>query len=222
MAKETRSMTALAYDLIKEKVQNCDLMPGVPLNEKELCDRIGCGRTPVHEAVLALRNEGLIEVFPRKGLRVSAFTPEQISEIYQIRKLLEPSVCVKYFSRFDKARLLELDRCFAAVDRADDRVYYRMDVSFHRELIAAADNETLSAFFGRLMQVQYRFGIYSARVGTAIKSDYYTEHHEILEALLAEDPVRIEHALVAHANYSEVIALKTLEAVAREKNNAGN
>ena len=84
---------------------------------------------------------------------------------------------------------------------------------FHRWLVTAAGNGTLDAFFAGLMEVQYRFGVYSARIGTAEKRDYYTEHHEIIEALLAEDAVRIERALVSHTNYSEVIALKTLEAV---------
>ena len=79
--------------------------------------------------------------------------------------------------------------------------------------MAAAENRTLDGLFAELMEVHYRCGIYSARIGTAEKHDYYTEHHEIIEALLAEDVARIERALIAHTNYSEVIALKTLAAM---------
>ena len=47
-------------------------------------------------------------------------------------------------------------------------------------------------------------------MGTAVKGDFYTEHHEIIEALLSEDLERLGRVLVSHANYSEVIALRTL------------
>lgn len=213
MAEKIVSLTEKAYEVLKERIQDCEYMPGQSLSEKGLCEALGCGRTPVREALLALRGEGLVEIFPRKGIRVAGFTHERISEIYQIRKLIEPAVCVKYMLRFDKAALLAYDRRFQAVDRSDDRMYYRLDTEFHRWLVTAAGNGTLDAFFAGLMEVQYRFGVYSARIGTAEKRDYYTEHHEIIEALLAEDAVRIERALVSHTNYSEVIALKTLEAV---------
>lgn len=52
--------------------------------------------------------------------------------------------------------------------------------------------------------------MYTVRMGTAVKGDFYTEHHEIIEALLSEDLERLGRVLVSHANYSEVIALRTL------------
>lgn len=211
MAETGISLTERAYTALKERIQNCVYMPGDSLGEKPLCDELECGRTPVREALLRLSGEGLIEIYPRRGLRVAPFTRTGISEIYQIRKLMEPAVCGKYFLRFRKSDLLDFDRRFEQVDRTDDRAYYSLDTAFHQFLIDAAGNRTLSTFFTGLMAVQYRFGVYSARLGTAVKHDYYTEHHEILEALLAEDGARIERALVAHTNYSEIIALKTLE-----------
>lgn len=213
MAKKSISLTEKAYQTLKDRIQDCVYMPGEPISEKGLCEALDCGRTPVREALLALRGEGLVEIFPRKGIRVAGFTQERISEIYQVRKLLEPAVCVKYCLRFDKAALLSYDRRFQQLDRTDDPAYYRLDTAFHQWLVAAAGNRTLDAFFAGLMEVQYRFGVYSARIGTAEKRDYYTEHHEIIEALLAEDTARIAHALAAHTNHSEVVALKTLEAM---------
>lgn len=216
------SMTERAYTEIKEKIQNCFYMPGESISEKGICDVLACGRTPVREALLALRGEGLVEIFPRKGIRVAGFTPSRISEIYQIRKLLEPAVCVRYALRFDKGSLLAFDRRFRTLDRTDDLAYYRLDTDFHRWLVASANNHTLDTFFAGLMEVQYRFGVYSSRIGTAEKRDYYTEHHEIIEALLSEDTVRIETSVAAHINYSEVIALKTLDQDASEQFGGGS
>jgi GntR family transcriptional regulator, rspAB operon transcriptional repressor len=210
MAETYTSLTERALAYLKEKIQNCELMPGEFLSEKRLCEEIGCGRTPVREALLRMKEEGLIEIFPRKGIRVAPFTRNKVCEIYQIRKLIEPAVCTRYFLRLDKVRLLEYDRQFQQVDQENDRAYYTLDFSFHRWLVGAAENETLDAFFAKLMQMQYRFSMYTARMGTAVKRNYYSEHHEIIEALLHENPERIGDALTIHANCSEIIALRTL------------
>lgn len=210
MAEAYTSLTERALAFLRVKVQNCEFMPGELLSEKGLCEEIGCGRTPVREALLTMKGEGLIEIFPRRGIRVAPFTRDGIRQIYQIRKLVEPAVCARYFLRFDKGQLLEFDRQFQQIDQEDDRAYYALDFSFHRWLVGAAENETLDLFFSGLMQTQYRFSMYTARMGTAVKRDYYTEHHEIIEALLDENPERIGSAITAHANYSEIIALRTL------------
>lgn len=210
MERASASMTQKSLLYLRDKIQNCQLMPGETLSEKELCEEIGCGRTPVREALLSLRGDGLVEIFPRKGIRVAPFTKEGICEIYQIRKLIEPAVCTQYFYNLDKSRLLEFDSQFQQVDLNDDRRYYELDFSFHSWLVSAAKNQTLDAFFHSLMQLQYRFSMYTVRMGTAVKGDFYTEHHEIIEALLSEDLERLGRVLISHASYSEVIALRTL------------
>ena len=88
MERASASMTQKSLLYLRDKIQNCQLMPGETLSEKELCEEIGCGRTPVREALLSLRGDGLVEIFPRKGIRVAPFTKEGICEIYQIRKLI--------------------------------------------------------------------------------------------------------------------------------------
>lgn len=213
MKTTTASLTDQAYATIKSNIQNCVYMPGEALSEKALCDDTECGRTPVREALLNLRREGLIEIFPRQGIRVASFTQQGVSEIYQIRKLLEPVVCKKYYLQFNKTVLLDFDRRFQEINSSEDAAYYGLDTEFHSWLVSVTKNENLCRFFDSIMQIQYRFGIYSSRIGTAVTQDYYSEHHRIIEALLAEDPDRIEAAILSHTNYSEVIALKTLAAI---------
>lgn len=205
-------MTDRAYAFLKEKLQNCEYMPGDTLNEKKLCECIDCGRTPVREALLKLRDEELVEIFPRKAIRAAQFTHRKVSEIYQLRKLLEPTICAQHWPRISQEALLDFDRRFAALDPADARACYALDTQFHRTLIAAADNRTLNAFFDTLMQVQYRLGMYTSRLGTAATGSCRTEHHEIIEALLSGDGARITQALTTHADCSARLALKTLQA----------
>lgn len=57
MKNEAISMTQRALTDLREKIQNCQIMPGESLSEKTLCTELNCGRTPVREALLALRGE---------------------------------------------------------------------------------------------------------------------------------------------------------------------
>ena len=40
-----------AYEMIREKIVNCELAPGSVLNESELIEEIGASRTPIREAL---------------------------------------------------------------------------------------------------------------------------------------------------------------------------
>lgn len=211
MEQKELSMTQQAVSYIRDQIQNCELMPGEPLSEKKLCQEIGCGRTPVREALLSLQSEGLVEIFPRRGIQVTPFTREAIWEIYQIRKIIEPTICGRYYLQIDKERLLRFDQEFKQMDHEDDRAYYTLDITFHNWLVEIANNHRLSAFYAGVLRSQYRFSMYTARLGTAVKGDYYTEHHEIIKALMAEDADRIIKTSIAHANYSEEIALRTIQ-----------
>ena len=64
-------MVAEAHRYLYEKIVSCQYLPGQAINEKELLDETGFGRTPLREALLALQKEGLVEIFPRKGMRIA-------------------------------------------------------------------------------------------------------------------------------------------------------
>ena len=210
MENNEQTLTEKAYSYLKSRIQNCDYMPGTPLSEKQLCEELECGRTPIREALLALKKENLIEIYPRKGMCVKALDKDYVSEIYQLRKLLETTVAIKFCHLFDKSALLDYDAKFRNLDVTNDQDYYTLDTEFHRFLISITNNHTLMEFYSGLMQVQYRLGMYSSKTNTAIKDDSYTQHHAIIEAILNEDISEIEHTISHHTNYSLVIALKTV------------
>ena len=185
-----------AYEHIKHKLKMCVYMPGDAVGEPEIMEETGIGRTPVREALLALKEEGLIEIRPRKGTFASPITEQQINEIYQIRSLLEPVTAVRYKQRFDKSVLLDYDSLFEHLDIEDDEKYF---------------DPTLTEFYEKVMFCQYRIGIYNSVRGMAGKENYYPEHHDIICALLDEDDKRIEEACKRHIGRSHIVSLKALK-----------
>ncbi len=65
------SLTTLAYEQLEELIVTLKLEPGSTCSETDLQQLIGIGRTPVREALQRLSREGLVEIRPRKGIKIT-------------------------------------------------------------------------------------------------------------------------------------------------------
>lgn len=83
-------------DRLREAILLGRFQPGQRLLERELCEWTGVSRTSVREALRQLESEGLVENIPRRGPAVSVVSPEEVKDIYEVRKSLEPHM-VEYF-----------------------------------------------------------------------------------------------------------------------------
>jgi DNA-binding GntR family transcriptional regulator len=86
------SLTQQAYEAIKEKVITLYFLPGQYLNEGAICDLLGLGRTPVHQALQRLQLEGLVEIVPRKGVIIQPDSIGQIIEFLDARLTVETEI----------------------------------------------------------------------------------------------------------------------------------
>jgi DNA-binding GntR family transcriptional regulator len=83
------SVQNLAYITLRESIINLNLTPGTAVSEKDMAARFKVSRTPVREAFINLAKEGLVEVIPQKGTRISLINPMRAEEEFFIRKHLE-------------------------------------------------------------------------------------------------------------------------------------
>ena len=99
------------------------------LTEQELAARVGLGRTPVREAVQRLVADGLLVVFPRKGMTVAAINPLDVLLALDVRAALERVVAVAAATPgtpAQRARLRAIGRGMVeAAARATPRRYMR-------------------------------------------------------------------------------------------------
>ena len=103
------SLAEKAYDAIRDLIVSLELAPGAVIDERELMERLGIGRTPVREALRRLAHEGLVEVYPRRGMFVTGVDVRELARLSEVRAVLEP-----------EAARLAAERATEA-DRADDR-----------------------------------------------------------------------------------------------------
>lgn len=205
------SLTEKAYYHIKKKILSCEFMPGEDIYEKQFFEELDYGRTPIREALIALKNENLIEIFPRKGMRVKPFSKKYINEMYQIRKIIEPSIAIQFKSLYSKGILLDFEKKFMESMNSTDEEYYSLDIDFHMYFIEITQNDTLMKFYEQLLTEQYRLAVYASKLEFTTKNPSEPQHKAIIDAMLTEDDRSIQETITFHLNHSLITSLKSLE-----------
>ena len=137
-----------AYLAIRQRILDNHWPPGFQALENALAEELGMSRTPVREALIRLHNEGLVEVVPRRGMRVLPVSPTDMREIYEILTALE-SVAAEVVARRrpTEAELAPLDaatRDMARALKGDDLdAWAEADERFHRHLVELSGNRML-------------------------------------------------------------------------------
>ena len=198
------ALTNQAYEYLYRKIVSCEYLPGQELNEKQLLEETSFGRTPLREALL-------IDIFPRKGMRITPFTEKSIDDLYQTRKLIEPTVCRKYISMYSKSRLLEYLKQFEKAAAGPDYDEFQIDTSFHSYLVDITGNEILINLYQSVMIQQMRLAVYAALKDDQNRVDNLEQHRAIIDALLRENEDAVQDAIILHINHSLIKSLKMME-----------
>ena len=113
MKKET--LKQQAYNIIKEKIINCEYPPSALLNEEMLKEDIQASRTPIRDALGRLEQEGLITILPKKGIIVAPLTIREINMVHDlllfyITEIKYPMISTKIIIDYSnaKSRILQI------------------------------------------------------------------------------------------------------------------
>lgn len=192
---------------MRRRIINGDLEPGVSLSEIALAEDFGVSRTPVREALKQLQTEGLVEIRPRVGTFVTIPTRREITELFEMKELLEGAAArlLAQRGRVPEIELLEenLRQADAAVARDDRTRYAELVQEFHDLIIRGADNSKLEAHYRILMnQLAYPRLVTTSlnQPGRALQSD--REHHTVLELIEAKDGDSAERVMREHVRAS--------------------
>lgn len=129
-------------DELRRAILEMQLKPGAPLVEKELTLRFGLSRTPVREALIRLKEEGLVEIFPQAGTFVARIPVAAIPEAVFIRQALECATVAEVARIAEHGMIARLDATVArqheAFDTGDQEGFHLADEAFHETLASAA------------------------------------------------------------------------------------
>ena len=144
-----------AYSRLKREILADRFRPGFQAFELEIADMLQMSRTPVREALIRLESDGLIELVPRRGVRVLPVSPGDMKDIYQLLTLLEPEAAAEVAQRGVSAdEMASLEQCCtamqAALEQDDLEGWAEADDQFHRELLAMSSNRRMVEYLNIL------------------------------------------------------------------------
>ena len=113
MAKKNTGLTDYVYEKIKQRLITCEYAPNSVLNEAQIAAELGCSRTPTREAIIQLERQGFLHIIPKKGIYVSAITANEIMQIFQARKEIEPVALRMGRANLDNDVLLDFKTRFS-------------------------------------------------------------------------------------------------------------
>ena len=99
-------LAVTAYNKIFQKIISLEYQPGKSLEENQLVEQLGIGRTPVREALLRLAGEKMVESQPQKGVIVRPITIQNTKATFEAMRILELGVA-SLAVRQDPTRFLE-------------------------------------------------------------------------------------------------------------------
>jgi DNA-binding GntR family transcriptional regulator len=205
----------LVAAVLREAISTGVLRANQPLPQDEIASRLRVSHIPVREALRQLQSEGLVTYQPNRGAAVSALTPAEIREIYEIRVLLESAAVRRAAPRLEPADLERARGILDGAERAQDGARWgALDVEFHQLVYHLDDRPRLREMIAGLLRRVDRYWLSHGLMLTH-RRRFEAEHRELLAALERRDADAAAALLERHLTGAAELLVAELEAEAR-------
>ncbi len=195
------------FECLRTSIVSGDLAPGQRIVEADLAKQLDVSKSPVREAILQLKQDGLVIDAPKgRGVVVAPLKPSDVREIYAVREALE-GLAVRILAADPQPERLAtlraiVDRMRQALDEGDVRRQFELDVEFHTSLCHATGNRRLHDLFSSLRPDLQRIFLFAVNAMTLEDHDSprqaLVEHEELLQAIADGDADLAAARLSAH------------------------
>ncbi|WP_426111426.1 GntR family transcriptional regulator [Massilia sp. PWRC2] len=192
------------YLSLRQRIVDMSMLPGVRIVERDLAEELGISRTPVHEAVQRLAEEGLVEVIPRSGTFVARIPLDGLDEAMMVRNALEAAIIEKAAARATPAGIDQLRAILAqqarAIAASDFRAFHRSDEMFHATL---AELSGYPGVWPIILQAKTQVDRYrQLTLPLQGRMDgVLDEHKAVIDALAVGDAARAVQAMREHLDH---------------------
>jgi DNA-binding GntR family transcriptional regulator len=201
-------LTERTYAVLKDRILTRRMEPGARVSVPEIAAALGVSRTPVNDALKRLAIEGLVEIVPRRGTFVTGLTASDVSELFDIRLLIESHAVETIVASGRSAEfvqevsepMLRMRRAMIDDDYGDYETFVSGDREMHMTLVEMARNRRLLEIYTHLnVHIQVTRTHYLDSVENARQA--YQEHEAILAGFRAESAEQVITALGSHVSH---------------------
>jgi DNA-binding GntR family transcriptional regulator len=207
------SARAAAYERLKRAIVTAEIPPGTALGEASLGDQFGIGRTPLREALQRLAGDGLVVIFPRRGMVVGQLGLHEIQQLFEARIAIEgetASLAAQHALPGDREELVRLnEEIHATEEHKSFSAFLDVDQRFHRKIVRLSRNRYLGEAAERILTLnEWLWHVHMARHG--VTSSDYASHDAIVEAVSGGQPEAARGAMIDHIERSRRLLRITL------------
>ena len=182
-----------------------ELAPGAKLKLDGLRDRYAASVSTLRETLNRLASEGFVQAAEQRGFFVRPVSAADLTEIAELRILLECSALETSIACGDADwegnlvaahhKLHLIEQKMLDGDTTQKELWKRYDWEFHQALIQACNSQNLLSLHGTIFDKYLR---YQMLVLTYRGADAVLEHKTMFDAALARDTATAKAALEAH------------------------
>ena len=142
-----RQAAPQVFDRLREAIVSLVLPPGTALSRVAIAAQFGLSQTPIRDALMRLREEDLVDVFPQHATVVSRIDVKLAQQAHFLRQAVELEIVRALALARDEQLVGELDRAVTQqqqfANAGDFAKFMAADNEFHRQLYAATDKHEL-------------------------------------------------------------------------------
>lgn len=197
----------LVASLLRDQILRSELAAGSRLDIDEIAAAHGVSRTPVRDALKQLETEGLVQVFPYRGVEVTTLTAADLSELFGIRIALERLCVSRSVEVATEEDLQAMRRTLQRMDRLKkrDAGWTDLNTEFHNAVYASARWPRLAELIRTQRNNVERY--VRARADGLGTERQQAQHWALVDAITKRDTARAQDTITAH--YQETLVAMT-------------
>jgi DNA-binding GntR family transcriptional regulator len=178
-----RTLSSAIVDRLRQQILDGSYPAGSQLRQDALAQVFEVSRIPVREALFQLEAEGFVRIVPHKGAIVSGLSLDEINDVFELRKLLEPRLLassVPVLTADDFATVAGMEAAFEdAMAARDISRWGLLNADFHMALYARATQPRTLSIVAGLLQTSDRYTRLQLQRGSSIERAQ-AEHNELI------------------------------------------
>ena len=209
-----KSLKEMVADEVRMRIIDGRIRLGAGLSENGLAAELGISKTPVREALLQLKQEGLVEVQPQRGTYVFRLAADQVVMISELREILEIAAAKTAIQRNHAALTDRMTRLYTAMREAyeadDTAAYRRLDGDYHETIIELCGNPYIRNAYG---QIGFCIQALRSRLSNEAQLNELSieDHRQMLELVKAREVAALQKLMRAHIHQTKQSYLDVLD-----------
>jgi DNA-binding GntR family transcriptional regulator len=205
-ARLDKNLRERAYDRLRKRLFSGEYRPGEMISLSRLSELSEMPVAATREAVQWLEYDGMVRIFPKRGIQIAEVNVEFVRETFQLRMIFEKEGARRLAEigrdqDFDALEAMTRDDMELVRSEVSDRTMKQIaktNLAFHAHFIRVLNSREIERLHGVNLQ---RIAFINQNVNLPAGGEFIAsmkEHLDIVSKLRARDPEAAAHAVETH------------------------